>query len=168
MNNETLKPSNKRRLSREEAKSYFNIFHLLYIHREHWACLAFCFHATATPPRGCSSWESEENSHQKRQIWMYRNQYLHCPFTVDGLEQPHIQAGKLQEKGGGGIFLELVNFLLNQPAGNNASFCNLLRASARCRPGNIYCQTELERTHSLTLHILWQCRCAHVTLLPWY
>lgn len=49
MSNETLKTSNKRRLSGEEAKSYISIFLLLYIHREHWASSAFCFHTTATP-----------------------------------------------------------------------------------------------------------------------
>lgn len=158
MSNETLKISNKRRLSREEAKSYFNIFHLLYIHGEQWACLAFCFHTTATPTRGCSSWESKENSRQERRTGMYRNRTCtvlsHFPTPVDGLEQQHIGAGKLQPKGK--IFLELVNFSLNQPAGNKASFCSLLRASARRRPGNTYSQAELERTQPLTLRILWQ------------
>lgn len=45
--------------------------------------------------------------------------------------------------------LELVNFLLNQPAGNKASSCNLLRASARCRPGNTYCQRLRKHNPSL-------------------
>lgn len=75
MSNETLKTSNKRRLSRDEAKSYISIFLLLYIYR----CSAFCFHCYTT--RGCSSSESKENVHHKRQIWIYRNQNPSFPIS---------------------------------------------------------------------------------------
>lgn len=58
--------------------------------------------------------------------------------------------------------LELVNFLLNQPAGSKASSCNLLRASARCRPGNTYCQGL--RKHNPTLFTF--CSSAGVSMSP--
>lgn len=89
-----------------------------------------------------------------------------CIGTVLALSchtSPHQQmawSSNIQEQGNcnrrGRFFLELVNFSLNQPAGNKASFCSLLRASARRRPGNTYSQAELERTQPLTLRILWQ------------
>lgn len=55
-----------------------------------------------------------------------------------------------------------VNFLLNQPAGNKASSCNLLRASARCRPGNTYCQRLRKHNPSL----FTSCSSAGVSMSP--
>lgn len=136
MNNETLKTSNERRLSREEAKSYLSIFYLLCIHREQWACLAFCFHTTASSARGCSSWDERtipigtDVSEYIRTMTCITASYFSMPF--DSLVQPHIQARKLwqqSEKKQVKTFLVLAQFLLNQLAGNKAGFCSLLKGA---------------------------------------
>lgn len=76
--NETLKTSNKRRLSGEKDKSYISISHLLHIHRENWACSAFSF-TPLLPTRGCSSQKEKKMSIRRGKSEFIRTST--CPFT---------------------------------------------------------------------------------------
>lgn len=81
--------------------------------------------------------------------------YMYFSMPVDGLEKPHTQQRygnnwkkNIKIKDMGKNFFKLANLLLNQRAQNRDAFCNL-RASERCRPGNIIKQSLRESNHLL-------------------
>lgn len=166
MNNETLKTSNERRLSGEEAKSYLSILYLLCIHREQWACLALCFHATASSARGCSSWDERTTpigidvSEYIRTMTCITASYFSMPF--DSLVHTYKQGNgnNNQKKKQVKTFLVLAQFFLNQSAGNKAGFCSLLKGAEQ--------QMQPARKQSPSPGILWQCKCTHVTFILRY